>query len=78
MTTCDSRPRWLELYAEAVLEPDPTADAVRIAHADQAIQCRLFELQNTEPSDETESQRLILAMYFLQLLRQNMGMKDDG
>jgi hypothetical protein len=77
MITNNQRPLWLELYAEAVLEPDPEKFVARICCAHEVIQCRFLELEQEGTASAAERERLMSASYFLQRLRQNIGIQED-
>lgn len=69
---------WFELYAEAVMEPDPEQFVIRVGRANQAILTRILKLRFAGPPDKAEQDRLISALYFLELLRQNVGVQNDN
>lgn len=59
---------WLDLYREAVLEPDYRKSQLRIVQAQRAIELRARELWYAGVSDTTERRRMDTALHFLEIL----------
>lgn len=60
--------RWLVLYRNAILEPDPANLKLRIAQAQHAIRDRARELWYSRSPVTSERRELHTALHFLRLL----------
>jgi hypothetical protein len=68
MSNSSAEERWLLLYKQAVLEPDPGKMERRIAQAQHAIRERARELWYSDSLETTERRELQTALRFLRLL----------
>lgn len=68
METAEKDKDWLELYREAILEPDPKMLKTRLFLARQAIQRRTRELWYRGSQEVGELYRLTAAAHYLQVL----------
>ncbi len=69
---------WLELYREAVLEPDSQKMRTLAAQAHRAIQNRALELWYAGAPVTSERLKLDAAAHFLGLLRVISGRQHDS
>jgi len=69
MENAKGNEHWLDLYREAVLEPDPDMLSTRICEAHKAIEERERQLWHEGTLESRERERLEAAYRYLEILR---------